>query len=218
MEDHEKNNNKQHAFLIPFPLQGHISPMFNVAKLLHGRGFHVTFVNTEFCHRKLLSSHNNNNNNGVVDDEIHDLGLTVGGRFKFAIIPSTDFDIIQSRNHEKMVHDVKTKFLAPVNALINEINESASEDGDGEGEGEGAGVPPITCIVSDPMMIFSIDVAKEFGIPLLLFFVFSASTLLTFPCIPKLVQNGVLPIKGIYIYIYIFKSTMAVYVHELGCI
>jgi hypothetical protein len=28
--------------------------MLKLAKLLHARGFHVTFVNTEFNHRRLL--------------------------------------------------------------------------------------------------------------------------------------------------------------------
>ncbi|KAF8023416.1 hypothetical protein BT93_F0807 [Corymbia citriodora subsp. variegata] len=45
-----------HAVCIPYPAQGHISPMLNLAKLLHHRGFHVTFVNTESNHNHLLQS------------------------------------------------------------------------------------------------------------------------------------------------------------------
>ncbi|KAK3423555.1 hypothetical protein EUGRSUZ_F00342 [Eucalyptus grandis] len=41
---------KPHAVCIPYPTQGHINPMLNLAKLLHHRGFHVTFVNTEYNH------------------------------------------------------------------------------------------------------------------------------------------------------------------------
>ncbi|KAH0680171.1 hypothetical protein KY285_021199 [Solanum tuberosum] len=38
------------------PAQGHINPMLKLAKLLHVRGFHITFVNTEFNHLRLLKS------------------------------------------------------------------------------------------------------------------------------------------------------------------
>ena len=45
-----------HAVCIPFPAQGHINPMLKLAKLLHHRGFHITFVNTEYNHKCILKS------------------------------------------------------------------------------------------------------------------------------------------------------------------
>jgi hypothetical protein len=39
---------KAHAVCIPFPMQSHIKAMLKFAKLLHAKGFHITFVNTEF--------------------------------------------------------------------------------------------------------------------------------------------------------------------------
>ncbi|EEF36542.1 UDP-glucuronosyltransferase, putative [Ricinus communis] len=50
------NNNKPHAVCIPYSAQGHINPMLKVAKLLHFRGFYITFVNTEYNHKRLLKS------------------------------------------------------------------------------------------------------------------------------------------------------------------
>lgn len=47
---------KPHAICIPFPAQGHINPMLKLAKLLHHKGFHITFVNTEYNHKRLLKS------------------------------------------------------------------------------------------------------------------------------------------------------------------
>ncbi|CAA6675268.1 unnamed protein product [Spirodela intermedia] len=47
---------KPHAVCVPYPAQGHITPMMMLAKLLHSRGFHITFVNTEYNHRRLLKS------------------------------------------------------------------------------------------------------------------------------------------------------------------
>lgn len=48
--------NKPHALCIPAPVQGHIIPMLKVAKILHSKGFLITFVNTEFNHQHLLRS------------------------------------------------------------------------------------------------------------------------------------------------------------------
>ncbi|KAJ4969463.1 hypothetical protein NE237_016164 [Protea cynaroides] len=45
---------KPHVVCIPLPAQGHVNSMMQLAKLLHSRGFHITFVNTEFNHRRLL--------------------------------------------------------------------------------------------------------------------------------------------------------------------
>jgi 7-deoxyloganetin glucosyltransferase len=50
-------NDKPHAVCIPYPAQGHITPMLKLAKLLHADyGFHITFVNTHYNHRRLLKS------------------------------------------------------------------------------------------------------------------------------------------------------------------
>ncbi|XP_073221391.1 7-deoxyloganetin glucosyltransferase-like isoform X2 [Cicer arietinum] len=58
---------KPHAVLIPYPLQGHINPLFKVAKLLHLKGFHITFVNTEYNHKRLLNSKGPNSLDGFTD-------------------------------------------------------------------------------------------------------------------------------------------------------
>jgi glycerol-3-phosphate cytidylyltransferase-like family protein len=36
--------------------QGHIKAMLKFAKLLHCKGLHITFVNTEFNHKRILRS------------------------------------------------------------------------------------------------------------------------------------------------------------------
>ncbi|OEL17151.1 hypothetical protein BAE44_0021830 [Dichanthelium oligosanthes] len=43
-----------HAVCVPFRAQGHVTPMVKLAKVLYCRGFHVTFVNTEYNHRRLI--------------------------------------------------------------------------------------------------------------------------------------------------------------------
>uniref|UniRef100_A0A0D3FU73 Glycosyltransferase N-terminal domain-containing protein n=1 Tax=Oryza barthii TaxID=65489 RepID=A0A0D3FU73_9ORYZ len=40
---------RPHAVMVPYPAQGHVTPMLTLAKLLYSRGFHVTFVNNDTC-------------------------------------------------------------------------------------------------------------------------------------------------------------------------
>ncbi|GAU36718.1 hypothetical protein TSUD_217750 [Trifolium subterraneum] len=55
-----------HVVCIPYPAQGHINPMLKLAKLLHYKGgFHVTFVNTKFNHKRLLKARGPNSLDGL---------------------------------------------------------------------------------------------------------------------------------------------------------
>ncbi|CAL5185954.1 unnamed protein product [Lathyrus oleraceus] len=58
---------KPHAVLTPFPAQGHINALLKLAKLLHLKGFHITFVNTEYNHKRLLKSRGSNSFDGFTD-------------------------------------------------------------------------------------------------------------------------------------------------------
>ncbi|KAJ0096760.1 hypothetical protein Patl1_27235 [Pistacia atlantica] len=77
---------KPHAVCIPYPAQGHINPILKLAKLLHLKGFHITFVNTEYNHRRLLNSRGPNHLEGLPD-------------FRFETIPDglpfSDADVTQ---------------------------------------------------------------------------------------------------------------------------
>jgi UDP:flavonoid glycosyltransferase YjiC (YdhE family) len=48
---------KPHVVLIPYPAQGHVTPFLRLAKALHARSFHVTFVHTEFNRARLLRAY-----------------------------------------------------------------------------------------------------------------------------------------------------------------
>ncbi|CAL8138717.1 unnamed protein product [Prunus armeniaca] len=60
-------DNKPHVVCVPVPAQSHIKGMLKLAKLLHNRGFHITFVNTEFNHRRFLKSQGPNSLDGLPD-------------------------------------------------------------------------------------------------------------------------------------------------------
>ncbi|KAG5541760.1 hypothetical protein RHGRI_021553 [Rhododendron griersonianum] len=71
---------KPHAVMVPHPAQGHMNPMLKVAKLLHQKGFYITFVINEYVGRLYLKSRGPNALAGLPD-------------FKFATVPDgIDYD------------------------------------------------------------------------------------------------------------------------------
>ncbi|XP_058191933.1 7-deoxyloganetin glucosyltransferase-like [Rhododendron vialii] len=165
---------KPHAVCIPYPAQGHINPMLNVAKLLHHKGFHITFVNTEYNHRRLLKSRGPHSLDGLPD-------------FRYETIPDgltpTDTDVTQ--DIPALCQSTAKTCLPHFRDLLYKLNDPAlSNTG-----------PPVTCIVSDGCMSFTVKAAEEFGVPEVLFWTTSACGFLGYTKYKDLVEKGIIPLK-----------------------
>ncbi|CAL5185952.1 unnamed protein product [Lathyrus oleraceus] len=168
---------KPHAILTPFPLQGHINPMMKLAKLLHLRGFHITFVNTEYNHKRLLKSKGPNSLDGFTD-------------FNFETIP--DGLIPMEGDDGDVTQDIPSLCQSIMNnchhffcELLARLHKSAI-----------AGlVPPVTCLVSDFYMPFTIQAAEDHSLPILIFSTTSACTLLIDLHLATLIEEGLIPLK-----------------------
>lgn len=163
----------RHAVCIPYPAQGHINPMLKVAKLLHARGFHVTFVNTDYNHRRILRSRGPHALDGLPS-------------FRFETIPDglpwTDVDAKQDML--KLIDSTMKNCLSPFKDLLTRLN-------------SGSDVPPVSCIVSDASMSFTIDAAEELEIPVVLLWTNSATALILYLHYQKLIEKGIIPVEGI---------------------
>ncbi|RLN09275.1 hypothetical protein C2845_PM11G09030 [Panicum miliaceum] len=162
-----------HAVCVPFPAQGHVTPMVKLAKALHCKGFHVTFVNTEYNHRRLVRSRG---------------PAAVAGLpgFRFATIPDglppSDADATQD---PASLGDSTMRTCAPhLKRLIEELNSPDS------------GVPPVTCVVADNVMSFSLDAAREAGVPCALFWTASACGYMGYRHFQFLMNEGLAPLKA----------------------
>ncbi|CAN0841959.1 7-deoxyloganetin glucosyltransferase [Linum grandiflorum] len=175
-----QNGQVPHAICIPFPAQGHINPMLKLAKLLHQKGFHITFVNTEYNHRRLLRSR------GPAAFE------NLSSRFRFETIPDglppSDQDATQ--DVAALCESTKRTCLGPFQRLVSKLNEAAS--------------PPVTCIVSDCIMGFTLQVSKELGIPNVLFWTASACGFMAYFNYRKLLEKGIVPLKDPNEFLYNF--------------
>lgn len=165
---------KPHALLIPFPIQGHINPFLKLAKILHNKGFYITFVNTEFNHKRLFKSIGPNALNGFQD-------------FQFETIPDglphTNMDATQSI--PSLCDSTRKYSLAPFCNLISKLNDSNC-------------APPVSCIISDGIMSFTVKASQQFGLPNVLFWTHSACGFMSFKECKNLMDRGLIPLKGRY--------------------
>ena len=175
--DSEEIKPRPHAVCVPFPAQGHISPMLKLAKLLHHRGFHITFVNTEFNHRRLLKSRGSCFVESV-------------SSFRFETIPDglppSDPDATQDL--VSLVQCLPEKCEALFRELISKLHAAASETG--------RDVPPVTCFVTDAGMQSALALAEELGIPNVFLWTASACSLLGYLHFGHLIEKGITPLKG----------------------
>ncbi|KAI3921981.1 hypothetical protein MKX01_005670 [Papaver californicum] len=183
MNDHITQETKPHAVFISFPAQGHVSPMMILAKLLHHRGFYITFVNTEFNHQRFIKSRGPDSLKGLPD-------------FRFKTIPDglpLPTDLNATQDIPSLFHSIRNYMLLPFLNLIkklsnnNKSNPSSSSSNDI--------VPPVTCIVSDGVISFPLKGGKELGIPVVLFWTASACGLMGYLSFPQLIQRGLVPLK-----------------------
>ncbi|KAD4888542.1 hypothetical protein E3N88_20615 [Mikania micrantha] len=157
---------KPHVILIPLPAQSHIKAMLKLAEVLHHKGLQITIVNTEYTHKRLLSSGGD-----------HCLDGSPG--FRFETIP----DGIPRKSEDDdgsklLLQHVETTFLTPFLDLATKLP-----------------TPP-TCIISDGFMsAFTIDAAQKLGIPAMLYWTFSACGFMGLYHIHSLVEKGLSPLK-----------------------
>ncbi|XP_015894870.1 linamarin synthase 1 [Ziziphus jujuba] len=160
-----------HLVCIPFPAQGHVNPFMQMAKLLHARGFFITFVYTEFNHSRLLRSKGPE-------------AVKNSPGFRFETIPDgvppSNPDATQSVT--ELLYYTQKHSVAPLRDLIKRLN--ATE-----------GIPPVGCIISDGIMCFSIKVARELKIPEVQFWTASTCGLMAYLQFGDLVQKGIYPLK-----------------------
>ncbi|MCL7028023.1 hypothetical protein MKW94_015584, partial [Papaver nudicaule] len=174
---------KPHAVFIPVPAQGHVTPMMTLAKLFHSKGFHITFVNTEFNHQRLINSRGPDSVRGLPD-------------FRFETItdglpPPEDLNATQYV--PDLFHALRYNMLFPFRDLIKKLNNN-SKSSLSSPSSEGF-IPPVTCIVSDGMMSFALKVGRELGIPVALFWTASACGLICYLHFSQLVERGLVPLR-----------------------
>ncbi|XP_048427194.1 7-deoxyloganetin glucosyltransferase-like [Pyrus x bretschneideri] len=172
MSSVEQATKKGHAVFIPYPAQGHVNHMMQLAKILHPRGFHIAFVNTEFNHNCLIQSKGPDSVKGLPD-------------FVFETIldglPSSYKDGTQ--DIPALCDSIKKTCYGPFKELVTRINSSPQ-------------VPQVTCIVADGVMTFGSEAARELGIPEVQLWTAPACGFVGYFHFSEFVKRGIIPFKG----------------------
>lgn len=164
---------KPHAVCVPFPAQGHVSPFMQLAKLLRCNGFHITFVNNEFNHNRMVNSLGADFVKGLPD-------------FRFESIPDglPHSNKNATQNVPALCASTSKHCYEPFKELVKKLNSSGE-------------VPPVSCVIADGIMGFATKVAKDLGIQELQFWTASSCGFMGYLQYDELVKRGIVPFKGV---------------------
>jgi hypothetical protein len=157
--------------MFPYPAEGHIRPMTQLAKILYARGFYITFVNTEYIQERLDRSGSESVKSHPAD-------------FRFETIP----DCLPADHGRTLKIDELSESLinnGPLHfdKLIDKLKNLQPD------------VPPVTCIISDGVLSFTQKTARKLRVPRVAFWTPSACGFSAYFFMPLLIDNGYIPLK-----------------------
>ncbi|KAJ9147538.1 hypothetical protein P3X46_029688 [Hevea brasiliensis] len=159
---------KPHVVAIPYPAQGHVIPLMELSQCLVKHGFKVTFVNTEYNHRRVM--------NALAEQDYF------GDQISLVSIPD-GMEHWEDRNElVKLTKAIFEVMPGKLEDLIDRIN--ASED------------EKITCIIADETMGWALEVAEKMKIRRVAFWPASAALLTSLFSIQKLIDDGIIDSNG----------------------
>ncbi|CAL4933522.1 unnamed protein product [Urochloa decumbens] len=167
---------RQHALVIPYPAQGHVIPLLELAHALVDRGFTVTFANSEFNHHRVLAAmaDTTKKNGGA--------GLLAQDRIRLVSVPD-GMEPDEDRNNLVRLTVVMAEHMAP--RVEDLIRRSHGDDADDAG--------PITCMVADYNVgTWALDVARRIGIKSAAIWPASAAVLASLLSIHELIKDGII--------------------------
>ncbi|XP_028785156.1 7-deoxyloganetic acid glucosyltransferase [Neltuma alba] len=160
-----------HVLMFPLPAQGHVNCMLQLAELLVLSDVHVTFLNTEHVHHRLLRF------------------ADVPSRL--AAYPTLHFETFSDglpsddpRHGDNLGEHIKQVNLT----ALPQLREICMED---------SGKPRFSCIVGDGIFgRLTYELGQELGIPVVYFRTVSACSFWAYFCAPRLLECNELPIRG----------------------
>ncbi|KAK8934004.1 UDP-glycosyltransferase 83A1 [Platanthera zijinensis] len=160
-----------HALVFPFPAQSHVISLLELSYCLLDRGFKITFLNTEFNHRRLLDTLSKEHPASAATAELAD-------GFRLASIP----DGLGPAEDRNDIGKVIESMLAVMPGWLEDFMVNGEEK--------------FTCLVADQCMAWALDVAKKVGVRAASIFPASAAVLALNLSIPKLIADGVVDEEG----------------------
>ncbi|KAJ9564303.1 hypothetical protein OSB04_000269 [Centaurea solstitialis] len=169
-ESPNKTMAKTHVLVIPFPAQGHVMPIMELAQRLVAKDIKVTFVNTEVNHKLVTTNWLDQDGFG-------------GGLLEMVSIP----DGLEPWEDRTDLGRLTTSMLQSMAGKLEELIEKINK-GDGN---------KITCVIADGGMGWAIKVAKKMGIRRAAFWPASVATLASIFSFQTLIDDGIIDNNGL---------------------
>ncbi|KAL1806178.1 hypothetical protein ACET3Z_029246 [Daucus carota] len=165
----EPTDIQPHVLIFPFPVQGHINSMLKLTELLCLENISVTYLLTVETHTRLVA------NTNVVSR------YTKYPGFRFQTLPeSVSGGNAQSMNIIlNLYQSMKTSKGFLRDFLISQALKK-----------------PVTCIITDGVMSFTLDLGEEIGVPVIYFRTVSACSFWSYFCMNKLIEAKECPFTG----------------------
>lgn len=160
---------QQHVLVVPFPAQGHVTPLMKLSHQLAAHGVKVTFVNMEFFEARVLVAMSE------TDKEQCPIRLV---SLRDGLEPEDD-----RKDGFKLVDSLKKVMPAQLIDLIEQINHSDNDEA-------------ITCVIADTTIGWTLDVANKMGLKQVAVWPAGPAGLALLLHIPKLIETGVIDING----------------------
>lgn len=157
-----------HILAIPYPAQGHVIPLIELVLCLSKHGFKITFVNTDFIHKRVVNAFS-------VEDY-------AGKMINFVSMPD-GMEPWEDRNDLGRLTETMTRVMP--GKLEELIEEKKGLDDD-----------EITCVVADENMGWALEIAENLGIKRAAFWPAAAATLGLLFRIQELIQKKILDNHG----------------------
>lgn len=159
---------KPHIVVIPYPAQGHVIPFMELSQCLVKQGFKITFVSTEYNHKRVLKALRGN--------------INLGGEISLVSLPD-GLEACGDRNElGKLSKAIFQVMPGKLEELIDRINMTEEEK--------------ITCIITDWSMGWALEVAEKMKIRRAIYWPAAAAILCSLISIPKLLSDGIIDGDG----------------------
>ncbi|CAJ1830944.1 unnamed protein product [Sphenostylis stenocarpa] len=162
----------QHVLVLPLPAQGHVNPLMRFSKKLAQHGFKVTFVNTDFNHKRVVSA-----TNEEVDLE--------GSAVRLISIPDGLGPEDDRNDLASLITAILRTMPSALEKVIKDNMNALDHDVDGGSE-------KTTVIVVDLSMAWALEVADKLGIKGAVFSPHSAAVFVLEENISKLIERGII--------------------------
>ncbi|KAI9125340.1 hypothetical protein K1719_003956 [Acacia pycnantha] len=160
-----------HVLIFPFPAQGHVNSMLQLAELLLLSNIHVTFLNTDHVHRRLL--------------RFADI------KSRLAAYPTLHFETFSDglpADDPRCGDSIGQQIMQVDLTALPQLKKICME---------ASGKPRFSCIIGDGIFgRLTNQLGQELGIPVVHFRTVSACCFWAFFCAPSLLESNELPIGG----------------------